>query len=91
MSRGRTGRIVAPQVPSLRAAWPSWRMPFPTLPTISGKRPASRHQRRVWLATLRERRYDKCLREVTRHMMTTDERIRSASTEEQRRIFEEGL
>lgn len=35
---------------------PRWRMPFPTLPTLTGKRPASRRARREaiqWLKTQR--------------------------------------
>jgi len=27
---------------------PSWRMPFPSLPTIGGRRPASRRERKRW-------------------------------------------
>lgn len=71
-----------------RADWPSWHMPFPTLPTIGGRRPASRRQRRLLKAEQRRQRYlsqsNGTMRECARLMSLTPE---EAANDENQRLL----
>lgn len=40
-----------------RKDWPVWHMPFPTLPTVSGRRPASRRAKRMEAKRQKDERF----------------------------------
>jgi hypothetical protein len=66
----------------VRADFPKWRLPFPTLPTISGKRRASREERERWLRDLRAERTAAWMRGATRLAMSEHARLQSLTPEE---------
>lgn len=65
-----------------RADVPVWRMPFPTLPTISGRRPASRRCRRQWKRGLKTDTEARWARAVTHHVMTEHARLQTLTPEQ---------
>ena len=60
-----------------RSGWPAWRLPFPTLPTITGRRRASRMARRQHRTAQRALKYlpqpNGAMREHARLMALTPE------------------
>lgn len=67
---------------------PRWHMPFPTLPTISGKRPASRRARRMEIQRRKNERYlpqpNGTMREYARLMALSPE---EAARDEHQRLL----
>lgn len=64
---------------------------LPTVPTITGTRTTSRRLRKSWRTTQKSVREGLWAGAATRHTMEQHRRIETATPEEQRRIFEEGL